>query len=202
MPAFKDLKEKKFANWFVISWAKKEYGEQFWLCECICGTKKVIIGSTLKCGRSKSCGCKGKDWCRRHGMEGTLTYSTWGSMKARCNNPSSNLYANYGGRGIKLSESWMDFVNFYADMGKKPKGKSIDRIDADGDYCKENCRWASTKEQGRNKRNTIYLEYKGQRKPMAEWAEIKGLKRKLLENRIRIGWSVEDALETPTRSKK
>lgn len=193
-----DLAGQKFGEWVVSS---RKIGNRY-LCFCSCGKEKMIQSSTLKRGTSKSCGCKGKDWCRKHGMEGTLTYSTWAGMKARCNNPENNLYKNYGGRGIKLCEPWNRFVNFLNDMGEKPPGKSLDRIDPNGDYSPKNCRWATPKMQSRNQRNTIYLEYNGERRPMAEWAEIMGIKRKVMEYRIREGWSVEEALNKKPRLKK
>jgi len=158
----------------------------------------MVSTGTLRMGSSKSCGCTSKNWCRRHGMERTATYTCWAAMKARCNNQQSNLYQNYGGRGIKLCDRWHDFINFYADMGEKPKGMTIDRIDVNGDYSPGNCRWADSKTQNRNRRNTKYLEYNGEKRPMAEWAELKNLKRKVLENRIRAGWEISKALETPT----
>lgn len=187
-----DLSGKKFGEWTVTN---EKFGNTY-KCVCSCGTEKIIQSQTIKRGASKSCGCKGKDWCRRHGMEGTLTYNTWAAMKSRCLNPESNLYANYGGRGIKIHDSWHDFINFYKDMGDKPKGMSLDRIDPNGNYEPKNCRWASSKEQARNKRNTVYLEYNGERKPLAEWAEIMGIKRKIVEWRIKNGWSIDLALNS------
>lgn len=191
-----NLTGNKFGEWVVTD---KKFGASY-LCICSCGTEKIIQSQTIKRGSSKSCGCKGKDWCRRHGMEGTLTYNTWSAVKQRCHNPESNLYKNYGGRGIKMFQEWYnDFSTFYKDMGEKPIGFSLDRIDPNGNYEPGNCRWASSKQQARNKRNTVYLSYKGERKPLAELAEIHGIKRKIVEWRLKNGWSVEDALEKAIR---
>lgn len=186
---------QKFGEWTVTD---QKFGNSY-LCKCSCGTEKIIQSQGLKNGRSKSCGCKGRDWCRKHGMEGTKTYSIWASVKARCSNQQSPLYAAYGGIGVTIDPRWLDFVNFYADMGEKPDDMSLDRIDPFGGYWPENCRWADRKTQARNKRKTVYLEYRGQKKSPAEWAEIMGLPRKTVSERIRKGWSTERALETPNR---
>ena len=95
-----------------------------------------------------------------------------------------------------------DFRAFLKDMGERPGDLTLDRINPNGNYEPKNCRWASRKEQARNKRKTIYLEYRGEKRPMAEWAEMMGIKRKILESRIRSGWDIARALETPNRKKQ
>lgn len=98
-------------------------------------------------------------------------------MKARCYNPKSKDYKNYGQRGIKVCQNWLDsFINFYEDMGNIPENSSLERIDNNGNYCKENCRWASRKEQARNRRNTLFYTYNNETKSVAEWADILGIK--------------------------
>lgn len=194
MPAFRDLIGKKFGKWTVLKWIKKEYSEQFWLCRCSCGNEKIIIGNTLKTGRSKSCGCSGKDWCRTHGKEGTKIYNTWAAMRQRCRNPKSKLYPNYGGRGVSVCKRWDKFESFYKDMGDAPKGCSLDRKNNDGDYKKSNCRWATAKVQSRNKRTNFYIKYRDQKKTAKEWSEIVGISSHKIIWRIKEGWSVEDAL--------
>lgn len=194
-----DLTGMIFNEWTVLERATSIH----WRCRCSCGKEKLIQPNSLKTGKSKSCGCKGSDWCRKHGMDGTSTYNIWSVMKQRCHNINHGLYQNYGGKGISVCDRWREsFNNFHADMGTKPEGMSLDRIDPKGNYSPENCRWASSKEQNRNKINTIYLEYKGERKPLAEWAEIKGMRRKTLRERLKMGWTVERALETPIRHKQ
>ena len=194
-----NLAGQKFGEWTVT---EIKIGNCY-LCRCSCGTEKVIQTQTIKRGASKSCGCKGKDWCRKHGMEKTSTYSIWSGVKQRCCNPESGLYKNYGGRGITMHPEWRDdFRAFLKDMGERPGDLTLDRINPNGNYEPKNCRWASRKEQARNKRKTIYLEYRGEKRPMAEWAEMMGIKRKILESRIRSGWDIARALETPNRKKQ
>jgi hypothetical protein len=115
-------------------------------------------------------------------------------MLKRCKNPKFSKFENYGGRGIRVCERWGRFENFLLDMGPRPEGTSLDRIDNDGDYTPDNCRWATREEQGRNKRNNKFLTFRGQIKTQAEWAEFMGLSRRLLEKRMARGWTVERAL--------
>jgi hypothetical protein len=126
-------------------------------------------------------------------------YSIWANIRARCNNPGNTSYPKYGARGIRVCERWRaDFLNFLEDMGRRPTpDHSIDRIDNDGDYAPENCRWATRKEQCRNRRSSKFIEFRGQTKTAAEWAELSGVGQRLLHWRLRRGWSVERALTEP-----
>lgn len=135
---------------------KDKWGNYLARCYCDCG-KEVYIGMTyLKLGRKKSCGCipngrkKEPNAYRRHPL-----YRTWVSMRSRCNNPKVNNYHNYGGRGIKVCKEWQEsFVTFIKDMGERPRGYTLDRIDNDGNYCRENCKWSTKKEQALNRRKS------------------------------------------------
>jgi hypothetical protein len=118
-------------------------------------------------------------------------------MIKRCTNPNFKRYQDYGGRGIKVCDRWMDFANFYADMGDAPPGMSIDRIDNDGDYTPENCRWATTKQQCNNKRNNRILTLNGVSLTATQWCERIGLSQQTLASRLRAGWPVERALTEP-----
>jgi hypothetical protein len=135
-------------------------------------------------------------------MHGTRTYQSWISMRQRCQNPNHTAYANYGGRGIKVCERWSSFEDFLADMGERPEGCSLDRIDGDGDYEPGNVRWASSKTQSRNWRDANNLvTFDGRTQPLASWSEEFGIEHHTLQYRLRAGWSAEKALTTPVRGR-
>lgn len=126
-------------------------------------------------------------------------YKVWWSMIDRCTNPDSQSWKDYGGRGISVCDRWMIFENFVADMGNKPIGLSIDRIDNNGNYEKTNCRWATNKQQQVNRRVAKILTFNGQTKPASEWAKDYGMVYESLMTRLWRGWSIERALTTPVR---
>jgi len=123
------------------------------------------------------------------------SYNIWHMMKQRCNNPNAAGYKNYGGRGIKVCERWNDFKNFYADMGDRPEGMTLDRIDNNKEYSPENCRWASWKDQHKNTRKSVQLFYKGKNRNLAEISRLTGLSENLLSKRIKRGWRVSDIIK-------
>ena len=132
---------------------------------------------------------------RTHGKCSTGTYRSWGAMIQRCTNPANKHYKNYGGRGIKVHESWLDFQTFLFDMGERPEGKSLDRYpNVNGNYEPGNCRWATTKEQALNKRTNRHITFMGRTEPLTIWAEIIKVPRETLTARIRRGWSLERAI--------
>jgi hypothetical protein len=198
---FIDITGQVFTQWTVLSWAgSKGTAGQLWLCRCTCGTERIVIGSSLKKGLSKSCGCTSKNWCRTHMMGKTPEYYAWAAMLQRCYNPNNSFYKRYGARGITVCERWKNsFADFYSDMGAKPANTSIDRIDNNGNYEPSNCRWATQKAQLANREITKKLEVDGRRTALSELAESAGLSRKSVNARINAGWSVEDALNKPMR---
>jgi hypothetical protein len=124
----------------------------------------------------------------------------WRSMLDRCQNPNSAAWSNYGGRGIKVCDRWQSFEAFFADTGVPAPGLTLDRIDNDGPYSPENCRWATRAEQRANQSTCHYVEYQGERRLLRHWAELKGLSEKTLLGRMRRGWTLEAAMETPINS--
>jgi hypothetical protein len=206
----KELKPgERYGRWTVIS---DEYHKGKYLCvkcHCDCGKNSEVFVSALLNGRSKSCGCLHSEIMHnvkahyKHGFaHKERLYNEWKSMKQRCYNQNTNRYYRYGGRGVTVCKEWMDSYiafrewainNGYDDM------LTIDRIDVNGNYCPENCRWVSIATQNRNKSNNVWIEFNGERHVVADWAKIKGLSIKLLEGRLYDGWSVERALNTPRR---
>lgn len=176
---------------------------------CDCGTpRKVLYANLIKPGHTTSCGCVQKEVRSAamvtHGHtkgHRTQTYRAWEAMKYRVSNPSSKDYENYGGRGIKVCDRWLEkgagFPNFLADMGECPETYSIDRIDVNGNYTPENCRWADIMTQAYNKQNTYRVSYKGEQVTIRDLSNLTGISYDTLYARIHDkGWSVEKAVET------
>jgi len=132
-----------------------------------------------------------------HNMTGTPTWRSWRSMRQRCNNKNHTTYSNWGGRGITICPEWEDFIVFVKEMGVRPTGMTLERIDNDGNYHKENCKWATALEQSNNRRNNTRYEYCGHNLTSTQWAERVGISRQLIDHRInKAGWSIEKALTT------
>lgn len=180
------------------------------LCLCSCGTEKSIRAAHIIDGLIVSCGCQKRELLRLartvHGCANrnhpTPEYRAWRHMIRRCTAPTEKGFKNHGGRGITVCTRWMtDFSAFLADMGARPSSKhSIDRIDNNGNYEPSNCRWATSLQQNRNRRNTAWLEVRGVRKPLTQWADEKGLTRVALYSRLERGWSPEQAVDMPFMS--
>lgn len=147
-----DLTEQIFTRLTVIRQAPNLGKSTRWECLCACGASVTVASNHLRSGATKSCGCFSADKARTHGMYGTPTYIAWGNMIARCTNSHHPSYPNYGGRGISVCERWAKFENFYADMGEKPVYLTLERLENNTSYFKENCKWASCAEQALNKR--------------------------------------------------
>ena len=151
-----------------------------WRFMCSCGLSCVVDGYDVRSGKVVSCQACAAERTRvasvKHGKTNTREFATWTDIQTRCHNPNSTAFADYGGRGIVVCARWRDsFQNFLSDMGERPAGKSIDRINNDGPYSPENCRWATRQEQARNKRNNVWVEIGGEVKTLSEWARHYGV---------------------------
>lgn len=202
MPAFQDLTGQVFGRLKVIERAVNRGRATRWLCLCECGNTSEPSASHLKSGHTISCGCVTAEKIRArattHGGYETPEHRVWASMLSRIRNPNSPGYERYGGRGISLCDRWLRFENFLSDMGPRPEGTSIDRINNSLGYFPENCRWATATEQGRNKGNNRLLEYQGQVKTISEWAGILGIRYTTLYMRVtHLNMSVKEAFEKP-----
>lgn len=171
-------------------------------CKCKCGSIKVVLETSLLRGQSKSCGCLRFETGRiniTHGATNTAEYRVWAAMKRRCYNPNSRDYHNYGGRGITVSKDWMQFKNFLRDMGKRPSPElTIERKNTNGDYEKDNCRWATWGEQARNRRDSYMLTLSGKTLCVPDWSSETGIPISTIRNRIRLGWTLQETLTTPS----
>ncbi len=201
---FIDITGQRFARLLVLGFAGRERKHSKWFCKCDCGSITKVSANQLRTDSTKSCGClKDETTSKRnttHGMCGTPEYIAYGNMKMRCYNPNDARYSDYGGRGIKVCERWHKFENFLADMGLKPSpAHSLDRIDFNGDYCPENCRWETDLIQAQNRRPVRFLTLKGETLPISEWARRMKILPGQIIRRIRYGWTVEQALMTPVR---
>ncbi len=179
-----------------------------WMCSCECGEMALVIQESLLRGATVSCGCYRKAFQSaggsrlRHGFarksKQSRTHGNWVAMRQRCENPTNAVFPRYGGRGIKVCARWQVFENFLADMGEKPKGKTIDRFpNNDGDYEPGNCRWATPGEQARNTRRNHPLTAFGETLLLVEWAEKVGVPGPVLLKRLNRGWSPEKTVSTP-----
>ena len=182
MPSFINLENKTFGKLTVIG---KDYhnGRWYWICKCRCGNISTVNGRALTRTNkpTRSCGCLAMESCSSgkdsrnfkhgHAINGvrSSTLSTWSNMISRCFNEKNKSWHHYGGRGITVCDQWLDFQQFLNDMGERPKGFSIERIDCDGNYCPENCKWVIKKDQPKNTRKNIRIYYKNQIKILSDW---------------------------------
>jgi hypothetical protein len=199
------LTGKKFGKLTVLEKVENKKQEKTkWLCRCDCGKTKIIRGSSLTSGNTKSCGCYAKELVKTnfstHNLAKHPLYKIWANMKSRCENHKNINFSNYGGRGIKVCEEWQEFKPFYdwAISNGYEKKLNIDRINNDGNYEPKNCRWVSPKVNSSNKRNNINFTYKNKTLCLKEWAEELNLDYILLYNRIiKRKWNFEKAIKTP-----
>lgn len=184
----------RFGRWTVVSYATGL--ESRWNCVCDCGTQKTVRRCHLVSGESQACGCQRKGHVT-HGKSRTPTWQSWKTMKYRCQDPNSNEYHRYGARGISVCERWQKFENFLSDMGERPPGTTLDRIDSRGNYEPGNCRWADKYVQANNRSNSRKLHIGPVSKTLADWVRSAGVKYSLVQGRMMRGWDLKKSLNTP-----
>lgn len=202
-----DLTGEQFGRWTVLSKTaeRTNSGSIKYEARCACGTLRVVSGKMLKDGSSVSCGCYNRERTREanttHGMTRTPLRDAWNAMIQRCTNPNNPNYPRYGARGIAVCERWRDAGSFIEDnIGAWAPGLTLDRIDNDGPYSPENCRWTDYRTQNRNTRQTHLITYQGKTMCVTDWATHLGMNKSTLANRLnRHGWPPEKALSTPIR---
>ena len=212
-----DISGQTFNFLTAIEVIGKRSRANLWKCQCVCGNETYAIATQLRRGEKTSCGCKKHqkrgprpDLAKRntqratHAMSGNSTYSSWKSMKSRCYDKNDKDYKRWGGRGISVCEAWRNsFVQFYKDMGERPNGHTIDRINNEGNYEPENCRWSVPKTQSNNTRKNYFIEYMGRIQTAKQWAEeLKNVEYKTILYRLRNGWETHAALTTPSTIKR
>lgn len=195
MGAFINLLGQKFGRLTVIERMPNNAKNQaVWKCQCDCGNVVIVASGHLRSGHTQSCGCychqRASEYHTTHGMKGTKLFSVYHTMKGRCYNPTDHKYHRYGARGIKMCDDWKNnpksFFDWALSNGYK-EGLSIDRIDNNGNYCPENCRWADAKTQANNKENNVYYEHDGIRKTISEWADFLGITYGAAKSRVERG---------------
>lgn len=180
----------------------------YFICKCDCGNTKNIRRDHLKSGGTISCGCyqsaassqrvsKMHKGNITHGMTGTRIYGIWCGIRQRCTNPNAKFFSYYGGRGIKVCDRWLDsFENFLADMGEPQAGYTLDRVNNEGNYEPNNCKWVTRKEQASNTRRNRNITYKGVTLNVTQWSKKTSIPSNTIITRLENGWTEEDALTT------
>lgn len=196
---------KTFGRWTVKKfWGVNKWHVKFWICQCECGTEKKVGQAVLRNGQSKSCGCLQAEIMSKrmtkHGRCNDPINNAWRQMIQRCTNKNNAAYPRYGGRGIKIEDKrWFEFANFLEDMGEKPTVKhSIDRIDNNKGYCKENCRWATATEQVANRGylgKVKYIDLDGRLLTLSGWAEEFKVTEEYLANCLFTGMTIKEVAE-------
>lgn len=203
-----DLRGQRFGRLTVLEFVPNDKPKTCWKCQCDCGNTIIAQLSNLKNGHTKSCGCLNKETTKemftKHSLRNTRLYGIWNQMKNRCYNKNTRSYKNYGGRGITVCDEWRnDFKAFYdwAMTNGYTDELSIDRIDVNGNYEPNNCRWVDMKTQCRNKRNNAVVEYQGRKVSLIESSELSGIKYKILESRYERGDREDRLFRSPRKQK-
>ena len=208
MPALVDLTGQRFGRWSVLERIGARGGKATWLCQCDCGNTKVVVGTLVTRGNSRSCGCirseNAKASRTTHGESKTRLFSIWVNMRRRCEDPKVESYKNYGQRGITVCPEWKNsFITFrdWAYANGYSDDLSIDRINNDKGYSPDNCRWATVTEQTNNRRNVKQITFNGETHNIREWSDLTGISHEIIYGRLKDGWSIERALtEKPKKT--
>ena len=199
-PAFIDRTGVRYGRLVALKLHGKRGKRLTWLCQCDCSQKIVVVGDDLTSGHSQSCGCLRRESKLTHGMTGTREYISWDTMIQRCHNPNHPKWAFYGARGITVCDRWRNsFEAFLEDMGKRPENHSIDRIDNNKGYFKNNCHWATSAEQQANTRANRYVTFRGKTLTISQWSREYNIDAGTLRNRIVNGWTLERAFSQPVQ---
>lgn len=206
MGVFIDLTGQTFGRLTVVKLSSRKSGKMLmWDCVCECGGNKTVIAPSLKRGNTLSCGCIKKEVLTirntKHGFSNTRIYEIWQGMIKRCTNPNSAAYKYYGGRGIKVCDGWLNFIDFYNDTIQGYSDiLSLDRYpDTNGNYEPNNFRWATEEQQANNKTDNHLVTYNGKTQTIAQWAKEMEVDYRFLQNRIAKGWEIEKALTLPVQ---
>jgi hypothetical protein len=205
-----DMTGQRFGRFTVIKYAgRNKQGKALWSCKCDCGVEKIVGGTQLRNGTTKSCGCYNRERSAQQigefsrsirnykmGYGTSRLANTWRHMIHRCENVRDKSYPNYGGRGIRVCDEWHDFFKFqeWALENGYDANLTIDRIDNDKGYNPDNCRWSTKKQQSENRRNVIWIDYHGNRYTATEWARLMGGNKNLILKRLSKGWNLIDAI--------
>lgn len=206
MGKIKDLANQRFERLVAKRMVGKDRRRSIlWECICDCGNIVIVPSRELLRSHKKSCGCLKETYKFKHGYSDHPLYDCWVAIKSRCLKPNDPKYKDYGGRGITICEEWKnDFCSFleWALANGYNKCLTIDRINNNGNYTPQNCRWTTRKVQQNNTRHNKYLEYNGETKTLAQWCELLKLNRSTIDNRLSHGYSVTEAFEKPIKIKK
>nr|DAU55976.1 MAG TPA: PVL ORF-50-like family [Caudoviricetes sp.] len=205
MGQFKNISGERFGSLTVISYFGKKNGKSMWRCKCDCGGETISSTSNLMGGRSTSCGCKRKKTCsdrmksinHKHGGAGTRLFRIWTGMRTRCLNKKDKAYPRYGGRGITICAEWKDDFKKFEEWSLSngySEELTLDREDNNGPYSPDNCRWATHRQQGNNKRTNTIIQCFGISHTLSEWSEITGIPSGRISSRVKNGWELEKAL--------
>lgn len=215
-----DLTGQRFGRLVVIDEAepkifytsKRKVTRRQWNCLCDCGETCTVSMSNLRTGHTKSCGCLQEELRREHIKKMTVhndwqsrLFSIWGGIKNRTSNPNVESFQRYGGRGIKICDEWQNSYIAFKEWSLShgyAENLSIDRIDPNGDYTPDNCRWVTTKEQANNRRSNHYITHNGVTLTLMQWAEVTGIHCATIRGRLNRGWDVEASLSVQPGGKR